>query len=269
MESNEEELNEPKISLRHIQFPNSVSYDGLNPIDCLVYVAIKSFDGAHGCFPSLAKIAEFANIPLTTVRRSITNLKNKKIIEVSCAGKGQKTYYTFPRPLDLGFEPFSYEFAQDKNLPPSTKGCLIMAQKLMSKNSEDQAAIVDTTMSLAEKLNMSPKTLRSYERALQDEGILTIAESKLTDEGGGKKQIRYYNLSKYCQAIAYVLRNFNERITNTEVLSKLNSEQIAKLIDNYKELKQKNNAQNKTIEVLQRELTELKNQINKNQVITL
>lgn len=264
-----EESQEEKVNLRHIQFPNSIEYSQVGPIDCLVYVAIKSFDGSHGCFPSVKSIAEFANLSPTTVKKSINNLKNKKIIEVSCAGKGQKTYYTFPRPLDLGFEPFSYEFAQDKNLPPSTKGCLIMAQKLMSKNSEDQAAIVDTTMSLAEKLNMSPKTLRSYERALQDEGILTIAESKLTDEGGGKKQIRYYNLSKYCQAIAYVLRNFNERITNTEVLSKLNSEQIAKLIDNYKELKQKNNAQNKTIEVLQRELTELKNQINKNQVITL
>lgn len=263
------ESQENKVNLRHIQFPNSITYDQVGPIDCLVYVAIKSFDGEHGCFPSIKSIAEFANVSPTTVKKSISNLKNKKIIEVSCAGKGQRTYYTFPKPLDLGFEPFSYEFAQDKELPPATKGCLIMAQKLMSKNSEDQAAIVDTTSSLSKKLNMTPKTLRSYEQALQDQGILTIAESKLTDQYGNHKQVRYYNLAKYCQAIAYVLRNFNERITNTEIVSKLNSEQIAKLIDNYQELKQKNNSQNKTIEILQREIKELKDKLYQEQIITL
>lgn len=253
---------EKTVNLRHIQFPNSVQYNDLNPVDCLVYVAIKSFDGKQGCFPSLKKISEFANIPLSTIRRSISNLAKHNIIKVSCAGRGQKTYYTFPKPLDLGFEPFSYEFAQDKDLSPNAKGYLIMTQKFMSKNSEESAAIVDTTLALSNKLGLDPKTVRNYEKELIEHGILTIAKSTLLDEGNTHKQIRYYNLSKYFQAIAYTLRVFNERLTNNEMISQ-------QLVTNYNKLKRENQSQSKTIEVLQRELKELKDKLYQNAIITL
>lgn len=81
---------------RHVQLPNDLIKEiELKPDDLLIYLALKSFDGPDGCYPSLASIAKVADSSIKSVKKSLLLLKNKNFINFETNGKGCKIRYTF------------------------------------------------------------------------------------------------------------------------------------------------------------------------------
>lgn len=69
-------------NLQHYQVPNEMSQNDITPKDQLVYLAIKSFDGKEGCFPSLQKISDKCGASVPTIRSAIDRLKEADYIKV-------------------------------------------------------------------------------------------------------------------------------------------------------------------------------------------
>ena len=72
---------------QHYQLPNEMGINQLRPKDQLVYVALKSFDGKNGCFPSLVKISERVGASINTIRASIQRLIETDYITVTKKGR--------------------------------------------------------------------------------------------------------------------------------------------------------------------------------------
>ncbi len=183
----------------------------IEPLDCLVYLALRSFDGPKGCFPSLQQIAAKAQLSVNSIKKSLAKLKEKNWINSSCAGKGHYTYYTFLK--DNPFEPFSYEFLNTTELSPLAKSYLICDQCDMFKNSETEGALSKTALDISEDINMPLRTVYKCEKELKDKGILKIVKAqKAMDLAGCKQEVRIFDFSKYFQAIAYILRHQQDQL---------------------------------------------------------
>lgn len=218
----EEKQENENVSLQHIQVPNKLlQTKEITPIDAVVYLALKSFDGEKGCFPSLKQIAEKSQVSINTAKKSLNVLAKNNWIEISCKGKGHYTYYTFLK--DNPFEPFSYEFLNTKDISPMTKGYLICSQHDMFKNSSTEGAMSKTAMNISEDINMPLRTVYACEKELKDKNILTVVKAKRSkDIGFCPQEVRLYDFSKYFQAIAYILRHQQEQIDkNTQDIQEI------------------------------------------------
>ena len=213
---------EGESNLQHIQIPNNLlQTKDITPIDALVYLALRSFDGKDGCYPSIKTIADKAQVSTKVVKKTIKKLINDNWIEAKCAGRGHYTYYTFLK--DNPFEPFSYEFLNTKDISPMTKGYLICSQHDMFKNSSTEGAMSKTAMNISEDINMPLRTVYACEKELKDKNILTVVKAKRSkDIGFCPQEVRLYDFSKYFQAIAYILRHQQEQIDkNTQDIQEI------------------------------------------------
>lgn len=207
---------EEKTNLQHIQVPNNlIMTKDVEPIDCLVYLALKSFDGQQGCFPSLKQIAEKSQLSIKGIKKSLARLKEKHWIDSKCEGRGHYTYYTFLK--DNPFEPFSYEFLNTDELTPMTKSYLICSQQDMFKNSESEGAMSKSALDISQDINMPLRTVYRCEQELKDKGILQVVKAERSkDIAGLKQEVRVYDFSKYFQAIAYILRHQQDQLNKHE-----------------------------------------------------
>ena len=243
-------------NLQHVQVPNDlVQTKGLTPIDALVYVSLRSFDNGKECFPSLKTIADRAGVSIKIVQKALKQLEATHWIKSSCQGRGHYTYYTFLK--DNPFEPFSYEFLNNKDLSPLTKGYLICSQHNMFKNSETEGALSMTASDLAASIDMPLRTVYRCEQELKEKGILQIEKSKGKDMYGFKKEVRLYDFSKYFQAIAYILRHQQDQLNEHE-------KQIIMLRENTAHQQSFEKDVVKAISVLSQQIAELKKQTNHN-----
>ena len=223
---------------RHIELPTTEGISDITPQDQLIYLGIRSFMNKDTleAFPSQETIAERVGCCRNTVRKCIKNLIEKDYIKIRI--EGRKQIYIFNKFKQ--FEPFSYEFLEDKSKSFTKRAMLTASQRYMTGKETGIGKITYSKMELAKLINMPYSTLVRTSRELTEDGI--IVNKKLPS---GQQQMQF-QLEKYHQGIVKVLLNHEERIENTE-------DKVSKLEN--------------TVKQLQEEIERLKNPKNNDEVI--
>ena len=201
-------------NLQHVQLPNRAVDDTITPQDQLIYISIKRFmnNQTKEAFPSLDTIAEKSGASVPTVRKCIKNLEEADYIKV--IKKGRQNIYKFNPYKE--FEPFSYEFLDKKDLTFLEKTYLVASQQYMFKV-EGEGSMSFTNKELSEKINMSEASVSRCNRSLESKGYLEIINNENREMTTGcKTQTKLFHLNKFGQAVVFLLKNHEDRITETE-----------------------------------------------------
>jgi Mn-dependent DtxR family transcriptional regulator len=232
---------ENEINKQHVQVPNDMTEQNiyLKPGDILIYATIKRHmdKDTKTCYPSLDTISRESGASINTVRASIQNLVNAEYIEVTPKGRGK--LYRFLK-WDK-FEPFSYNFLDNKKLTFKEKAYILATQQYMFKKEETQDGVVTyNNIELSKRLNISPSTVSRLDSALQAKQILNINTLVLKDpETGLPIKEKVFHLSKIEQAIVFILGNHEERLRDTENKVETNTNEIDLLKKRIAELEKK------------------------------
>ena len=232
---------EKEINKQHVQVPNDMTEqnNSLKPGDLLIYATIKRHmdKDTKTCYPSLNVIAAESGASINTVRTSIQNLINTKYIEVTPKGRGK--LYRFLK-WDT-FEPFSYNFLDNKKLSFKEKAYILATQQYMFKNKDTQNGIVTyNNIELSKRINTSPSTISRLDSSLKEKEFLDINILTQKDQETGLPiREKIFHLSKIEQAIVFILGNHEERIQNTEIKIENNSQEIELLKEEIAELKKR------------------------------
>jgi biotin operon repressor len=204
-------MKKEKSLQQHIQVPNNMSNDNLEPIDLLVYASIKRFDNPQtNCFPSLNKLRELTGLAVNSIRKSIEKLKAANYITTE--NKGRSTYYYF-NPYK-NFEVFSYDFLDKEDLTASEKAYILVTQQHMYKKDKTHTGVVSySERELAELTNMSKSMVHKCNDSLKDKGYLRIADKFDIEAKEGDK---VFDLAKFGQSVVFAIMNHEERITEQE-----------------------------------------------------
>jgi DNA-binding transcriptional regulator YhcF (GntR family) len=231
---------EKEINKHHVQVPNDMTEqnNSLKPGDLLIYATIKRHmdKDTKTCYPSLNTIATESGASINTVRSSIQNLINTQYIEVTQKGRGK--LYKFLK-WDK-FEPFSYDFLDNKKLSFKEKAYILATQQYMFKNKETQNGIVTyNNIELSKRINTSPSTISRLDSSLREKEFLDINILTQKDQETGLPiREKVFHLSKIEQAIVFILGNHEERIQENTNEIQLLKERMDKLERENKELKE-------------------------------
>lgn len=231
---------EKEVNKHHVQVPNDMTEqnNSLKPGDLLIYATIKRHmdKDTKTCYPSLNTIAAESGASINTVRSSIQNLINTQYIEVTQKGRGK--LYKFLK-WDK-FEPFSYDFLDNKRLSFKEKAYILATQQYMFKNKETQNGIVTyNNIELSKRINTSPSTISRLDSSLREKEFLDINILTQKDQETGLPiREKVFHLSKIEQAIVFILGNHEERIQENTNEIQLLKERMDKLERENKELKE-------------------------------
>lgn len=231
---------EKEVNKHHVQVPNDMTEqnNSLKPGDLLIYATIKRHmdKDTKTCYPSLNTIAAESGASINTVRASIQNLINTQYIEVTQKGRGK--LYKFLK-WDK-FEPFSYDFLDNKKLSFKEKAYILATQQYMFKNKETQNGIVTyNNIELSKRINTSPSTISRLDSSLREKEFLDINILTQKDQETGLPiREKVFHLSKIEQAIVFILGNHEERIQENTNEIQLLKERMDKLERENKELKE-------------------------------
>ena len=219
---------ENELNKQHVQVPNDMTEQNiyLKPGDILIYATIKRHmdKETKTCWPSLDTISRESGASINTVRASIQNLVNAEYIEVQPKGRGK--LYRFLK-WDK-FEPFSYDFLDNKKLTFKEKAYILATQQYMFKKEETQDGVVTyNNIELSKRLNISPSTISRLDISLKGKQILNINTLTQKDpETGLPIKEKVFHLSKIEQAIVFILGNHEERLRDTESKVENNTNEI-------------------------------------------
>lgn len=240
---------------QHVQLPTKMEkQDELEPKDLLIYLTIKRHENGKTkeAFPSLQRISELSGASIPTIRKIIKKLVDAGYMTVK--QKGRQHVYSFTE--YRFFEAFSYEFLDDQNLSFMQKAYIVSVTPLMMSVDDDTAVIHYTNKELAKRIHMPESTLSKIQRELTSKQCLQIVEDSLN------KGDKVFNLKEFHQNVAFILRNHEERIENTEIeiqeLKTIVTEQN-KIIDK----------QNKQIDKLISRVNKLEDDSNDNDLIIM
>lgn len=234
---------EKELNKQHVQVPNDMTEQNiyLKPGDILIYATIKRHmdKETKTCYPSLDTISKESGASVNTVRSSIQNLVNARYIEVQPKGRGK--LYRFLK-WDK-FEPFSYDFLDNKKLSFKEKAYILATQQYMFKKEDTQDGIVTyNNIELSKRLNISPSTISRLDSSLKSKEILDINILTQKDpETGLPIKEKSFHLTKIQQAIVFILGNHEQRLRDTENKIENNTNEIdllkKKIAELEKELK--------------------------------
>lgn len=195
---------------QHHQLPNGMEVD---PKDQLIYLVIKSYETKIGCFPSLRSIADKSGASVPTVRDSIKRLTEMGYISI--VKNGRRNEYVFNDYKK--FEPFSPEFINNKDISFLTKAYIVASQQYMFKDVEGVGKLSLSNHTLADKIHMPESTIRKCNKELERKHYLTIVKNGSRDiESGCFTDTKVFNMQSLGQAIIWVLKNHEDRITENE-----------------------------------------------------
>ena len=198
-----------KENKRHVELPSTEGINDLTPQDQLVYLGLRSYMNKDNlqAFPSQESVAKRVGCCAKTIRKCIKNLIEKDYIKI-IGSHGRNKIYQFNKLKQ--FEPFSYEFLEDRSISFTQKSMLAASQRYMINKKSGTGNINFSKMELAEKINMPYSTLVKATRELENNSII-----KTIKLPSGKPQLQF-ELEKYHQGIVKVLLNHEERIENNE-----------------------------------------------------
>ena len=229
---------ENEINKQHVQVPNDMTEQNiyLKPGDILIYATIKRHmdKDTKTCYPSLDTISRESGASINTVRTSIQNLVNAEYIEVTPKGRGK--LYRFLK-WDK-FEPFSYDFLDNKKLTFKEKAYILATQQYMFKKEDTQDGVITyNNIELSKRLNISPSTISRLDESLRSKELLEINTLSIRNsETGLPIKEKTFHLSKIEQAIVFILGNHEERLRDAETKVKDNTNEISLLKERIAEL---------------------------------
>ena len=209
---------------QHVQVPDPVKEKkNLKPIDYLVYANIRRYmnKDTKCCWPSLSTIATVCDCSVPTIRTSIKRLRKEGLLEI-IKRKGQSDMYRFTELLE-NFERFTPEFLDNREITPEEKAYLIGLHSQSYKN-EDYAVTTYSNKELSETLNIPERTIRYYNKSLQEKEIMTEIATQLTDSAGFNVPAKAVDMHKIGQAILYINKRVDDhedRITSLEKMLEL------------------------------------------------
>lgn len=213
----------------------------LQKYEILIYVCIRRYmDGKTlEAFPSLETIRKVSGCSLPTIRKTIKSIVKKGYISLS--NRGRQIVYKFNN--SKSFEPFSYEFLNNKNLSKAEKLQILCTQQFMYKNN-GIGKISWSDAKLAEETGLERHTIAKNTKSLIAKGYCSqiILQSKDKETGLINKET-IYHLNELGQAIVFKLGEHELKIMEHE-------EEIARLKENLEE-------RDKDIELLRKAVLEL------------
>lgn len=211
-------------SQQHVQVPDPViEHKDLKPIDYLVYANIRRYmnKDTKTCWPSLATIAKDCQCSIPTIRTSIKRLHKEGLLDI-IKRKGQSDMYRF-KELLKNFERFTPEFLDNTDITPEEKAYLIGLHSQSYKN-EDYAITTYSNQEIADNLNIPVRTVRNYNKSLQEKEIMTEIATSVKDAAGFNVAAKAVDMHKIGQAILYINKRVDDhedRITNLEKMLEL------------------------------------------------
>ena len=248
-----------KEDKRHIELPTTEGISDITPQDQLVYLGIRSFMNKDTleAFPSQETIAERVGCCRNTVRKCIQNLVEKDYLKIRT--EGRKQIYIFNKLKQ--FEPFSYEFLEDKSKSFTKRATLAATQRYMTGKETGVGKVTYTKMELAKLINTPYSTLVRTLRELTEDGL--IINKKLPS---GQQQMQF-QLEKYHQGIVKILLNHEERIEAHEERIEANEDDIQILKSENKEFREENLELQRKYKELESRLNELENKKKSNVIL--
>lgn len=191
----------------YIQMPRKMTESGvIAPKDLVIYAAIlrhKNKDGKS--YPSLITIGQESGANPKTVSKCISNLEAAGYISVERT-KSKVNVYTILKHID-GFESFTHEFLDNKQLSFIEKSYFLATQEYMFLDSEGKTGTVKyNNTELSKKINMPYSTLRKCQDALVKKDFMTI----LPD---GTKT---YPIEEFNKAVVLKLKQHDDSINDLQ-----------------------------------------------------
>ena len=190
-----------------VKVPNKMTeLTDLHPKDLVIYAnLVRYVDHENVCRPSLTTLSNESGAAINTVRKCLNNLAKAGYIDITKRNK-QSNIYTILKRVE-GFEMFSKEFLDNKDLSFSEKAFLIASQQYMFLNTDaSEGTIKMTSTELSDKINMPYSSLRACQRSLEKKELMQV----LTD---GSKT---YNLGKFNTAVIYKLKEHEDKLLALE-----------------------------------------------------
>ena len=226
-----------EINKQHVQLPHRKDNDTITPREQLIYVAIKRYmnKDTMQAYPSLTEISKQTGASIPTIRDAIQVLKDLKYIKVT--KNGRKNCYEFNKAKE--FEPFSYEFLDNKELTFLEKTYIVSSQEYMKDKETGTGVITYSNRQLSELINMPISTISKCNHSLVAKEFLQIFNGKGKDKVTGcQTEVKHFDLNKFGQGIVAVLLNHENRLTKQEQVSKEILKRMDALEKENKELKQ-------------------------------
>ena len=225
---------------KHVQVPNSreLEYKTLKIGDRLVYSAIKKYmnKDTHTCYPSLDIIAEDCKCTQGFIKGALSRLQEIGWIKVT-KRPGLPNLYTFISPDKIKFEIFSDDFYK-LDLDFRIKDYYIQLQQYLLKDYINERAYLRfTNQEIAEKLQISLRTVQRYNLELKNAGILSEQITDLVNPDTGCQIIeKNFNLTKLQQAFLYKLAEHDAAIKENKDDIKTLKSKVAELENKIKQL---------------------------------
>lgn len=221
------------MSKQHVQLPHNMTESRkLAPNDLLVYLSIKRYMNSKTkqAFPSLRTLSDKCGFSIDTIRKSIKKLEEESWIKIT--EDGRKNIYTFSTQKGL-FERFSFDFL-DNEVPPKEKAYLVASQQFMIKE-HNVGKTSYSDKELSEKINLSEYRIKTYDKSLEKDGVLTVLKSDTLDENGISKNIKFFHLEELGQALLFV----NDKVDKLAGKQEENNSTLKFLLKKVKDLEDK------------------------------
>lgn len=212
----------------------------LEKYEILIYVCIRRYmnKDTMKAFPSLDTIAKDSGCSKPTVMKTIERIKQKGYLRTEPLRRGRGTMYIFNN--EKSFEPFSYEFLDNKALSKSEKFQILCTQQYMYKN-DGIDKITYSDKELCELTGIDHRTLKRNNQSLIKKGYMTeIYLQKRNPETGLMNKETIYHLNELGQAIVFAIQNHENRIQNIEEKMNKRDKDIDLLFKEIDRLKKEN-----------------------------
>ena len=153
---------------------NEEPEESITPKDKLIYLAIRRYMNSKTkeAFPSYEKLKEDLGVSPRTIKKCVDNLVNAGYLKVNKRGAG----FVYKFNDKNKFEPFSYEFLDNKELSFTEKSYIVATQQFMFKDADGNGLVKYSNNQLAKMINMSPQTIGRCNDSLVSKGKLDILD---------------------------------------------------------------------------------------------
>lgn len=244
------------MNKQYVILPKKENGELLQKYEILIYVCIRRYMNAKTmiAYPSLDTIAKDSGCSKPTILKTIKEIVRKGYIEIENK-PGLGNSYKFNN--EKSFEPFSYEFLDNKNLTKSEKLQILCTQQFMFKN-DGIGKITYTNAELAELTGLDRHTISKNNNSLISKNYMTQISLRSKDATTGlTNKETIYNLNDLGQAIVFALANHEERLQQQEENTQANTEAIKQLEKRFEEYT-KNSEKDK--QLLLKEIKRLKDE---------
>ena len=215
----------------------------IKPGLALIYLYIQLYSINNISTVSYQEICNLSGKSINFVRECVKRLESLKYLEVDYS-KSPITY-KFTLSNTDNCEQFSVKFLTNTDLSFTEKAYIAASYQYMFKDIQPYGKLALSNKDLAEKLNVSEKSIYRLNKDLTRKEILQIfKESKKNLETGCSEELKVFNLQKCGQAALWLIQDNSERLDVIEEKDRERDELIK--------------SQQKMIEMMQEEINKLK-----------